>query len=268
MENQPLVTVYIPTFNRVELLKRAVQSVQSQTYQNLEIIIVDDCSTDGTHEYLKQLAKEDNRVRYFLKEKNSGACVSRNIAIVNANGEFITGLDDDDYFLNSRIEDFVENYFLTKADIQCSTYTELCSNGEVVNTYHQLENIGYKHLILENYIGNQIFINFKYKDKFRFNEKVKVMQDLECWFNIIFEKNITVHCLKNNSYIIDKTHPHERITKNNSSEAKNTLDIISKNLKWYEGIILYQYLSSYNGKKRNFFFRFLRVCYRMFVSFF
>lgn len=65
----PLVTVYIPTFNRVELLKRAVESVRQQTYQNLEIIIVDDCSKDGTHEYLEDISKQDLRIRYFIKEK-------------------------------------------------------------------------------------------------------------------------------------------------------------------------------------------------------
>lgn len=268
MQNQPLVTVYIPTFNRVELLKRAVKSVQDQTYKNLEIIIVDDCSIDGTYEYLEQIAKEDKRIRYFLKEKNSGACVSRNIAIENAKGEFITGLDDDDYFLKSRIEDFVENYFVMKTDIQCSTYTELCSNGEVVNKNHRLDNINYKDLILENYIGNQIFINSIYKDEFKFNENVKVMQDLECWFNIILKTKQNIKCLNNNSYIIDKTHPHERITKNNKAEAKKTLDIIGKKLKWYECFILYQYLYGYNGKKSNIFFKTFRVCYRTYLNFF
>ncbi|WP_158650917.1 glycosyltransferase family 2 protein, partial [Acinetobacter indicus] len=109
--NQPLVTVYIPTYNRLELLQRAVKSVQEQTYHNLEIIIVDDCSTDGTHEYLEKVSKEDKRVRYFLKEKNSGACVSRNIAIKNSKGEFITGLDDDDYFERNRIEIFLHKWF-------------------------------------------------------------------------------------------------------------------------------------------------------------
>ena len=57
-QSNPLVTVYIPTFNRVELLKRAVESVRQQTYSNLEIIIVDDCSKDGTHAYLEEIKKQ------------------------------------------------------------------------------------------------------------------------------------------------------------------------------------------------------------------
>ncbi|MFP3339642.1 glycosyltransferase family 2 protein, partial [Micrococcus sp. SIMBA_131] len=66
------------------------ESVQNQTYSNVEIIIVDDCSTDGTHDYLKEVVNQDSRVKYFLKEKNSGATISRNIVIQNAPGTYIT----------------------------------------------------------------------------------------------------------------------------------------------------------------------------------
>ena len=68
---EPLISVYLPTYNRLELLKRAVQSIQNQTYKNFEIIIVDDNSSDGTQEFLEKIAREDSRVRYFLKNKNS-----------------------------------------------------------------------------------------------------------------------------------------------------------------------------------------------------
>jgi len=103
MNENPLVTVYIPTYNRLELLKRAVKSVLDQDYSNIELIVVDDGSSDGTVDYLECVSQADQRVRYFVNEVNSGACVSRNKAIWAEKGEFITGLDDDDYFLNDRI---------------------------------------------------------------------------------------------------------------------------------------------------------------------
>src|SRR5690606_38050208 len=84
-------------------------SILFQTYQNFEIIVVDDCSSDGTQEFLRGIAIQDKRVKFFLKEKNSGACESRNIAIQAAQGEYITGLDDDDYFLPDRLENFIKN---------------------------------------------------------------------------------------------------------------------------------------------------------------
>ncbi|WP_168541940.1 glycosyltransferase family 2 protein [Acinetobacter sp. A2] len=221
MQNLPLVTVYIPTFNRVELLKRAVKSVQDQTYKNLEIIIVDDCSTDGTHEYLEQISKEDHRVRYFLKETNSGACVSRNIAIENAKGEFITGLDDDDYFLDIRIEKFVKyfNSCCLNKNIVFLFDNQIIKKGErefqvkKIRDYFKKRNITKEDLIFNNYIGNQIFIKTEIIQKFGgFDPKMPMWQDLECWYNIL--KNtlgVAVNILEH-TYVHDISHEYERIS--------------------------------------------------------
>lgn len=264
INNNPLVTVYISTYNRVELLKRAVESVRQQTYENLEIIIVDDCSTDATHDYLKEVEEQDIRIRYFLKEKNSGACVSRNIAIENATGEFITGLDDDDYFKNDRIELFLNGYKRTKSKIQCSLYVEKCNNGNIVNTSFPHKYINYKHLLVQNYIGNQIFIHSSLKYFFYFDEKIKVMQDLECWFRLLDQSQEKVSCIKENTYIIDKTHPHERITNKNYSEAANTIQKIGKNLSFLEKILLKNYTISYSGEKK-LVLRAYRIFYKLII---
>lgn len=213
IDQNPLVTVYIPTYNRVELLKRAVKSVQDQTYQNLEIIIVDDCSTDGTHEYLEQLAKEDNRVRYFLKEKNSGACVSRNIAIENATGEFITGLDDDDYFIENRIQVFLDNWDEEFSGLCSYSYVKESSGQIKSNKRIALKNfISQKSLLKANHIGNQIFTKKNYmKSILGFDKNMKVWQDLECWYRLV-EKYGDVKRIKKVLYVVDISHPHERIS--------------------------------------------------------
>jgi glycosyltransferase involved in cell wall biosynthesis len=109
-----LVTVYIPTYNRLQLLQRAVDSVLDQTYQNIELIIVDDNSNDGTKDYLTELAKKDHRVNFKINTLNLGASASRNKAIQAARGEFITGLDDDDYFMQRRIEEFLDVWRIKK----------------------------------------------------------------------------------------------------------------------------------------------------------
>jgi glycosyltransferase involved in cell wall biosynthesis len=260
----PLVTVYIPTYNRVDLLKRAVESVRQQTYQNLEIIIVDDCSTDNTHQYLEEASKQDSRIRYFIKEKNSGACVSRNIAIANAKGEFITGLDDDDYFSEKRIELFLNGYKKTKSKIQCSLYVEKCKNGDIIKTRFPYEYITYRHLLVQNYIGNQIFLHCSLKGFFYFDESVKVMQDLECWFRLLHNSKEKIICIKTHTYIIDKTHPHERISNTNYLGATNTIEKISGNIPFLERILLKNYIASYSGRK-NLILRFYRVFYKLII---
>lgn len=222
-DQNPLVTIYIPTYNRVDLLKRAVESVRNQTYTNLEIIIVDDCSTDETHQYLKEVSNLDKRIRYFIKEKNSGACVSRNIAIENASGEYITGLDDDDYFLNRRIESFVEKISWLEE------YKFLFSNMKIEkNKVIKLQgsckpnNISFEHLLYANYVGNQIFCKTSDMQIVGgFDESLKAWQDIECWMN--FVKNLGNGKLVNNfSYILDNN-DHLRITNQNK---KNKIKIV------------------------------------------
>ena len=91
--DSPLVSIYIPTYNRLDILKRAIRSVLDQSYAKLELIVVDDCSTDSTNEYLEDLSKRDFRLVHLRNSDNQGACVSRNRAIEYARGEFITGLE-------------------------------------------------------------------------------------------------------------------------------------------------------------------------------
>ena len=96
VQSSPVQSVIIPTYNRREFLADAINSVLSQTQTSLEVIVVDDCSTDSTADYVKSIA--DERVRYFRNEKNSGQEVSRMNGLRQARGKYITFLDDDDYY--------------------------------------------------------------------------------------------------------------------------------------------------------------------------
>lgn len=258
--NNPLVTVYIPTYNRVELLKRAVQSVRNQTYTNLEIIIVDDCSTDGTQEYLKQVSQEDNRIRYFLKEKNSGACVSRNIAIDNATGEYITGLDDDDFFLESRIYDFISHkYLLDKYVFICSIYCYLLNNNEVKKRFSEILKpsiIKQKDLLSINYVNNQIFTKTHRLREKKFLENIPAWQDLYTWYSLL-EGNKKAYILKKYSYVIDISHNYERITlqKKDKIQKAYYLFIQKHCLNSRQSFILKNHLIAYGIESSNIYYK-------------
>ena len=230
----PLVTVYIPTFNRLELLQRAVKSVQEQTYQNLEIIIVDDCSTDSTQDYLVKLGKEDSRVRYFFKEKNSGACISRNIAIEHAKGEYITGLDDDDFFTKDRIEIFI------KSKEKLEKYVFLYSNFLFKNKnglrrskadIFKPTKIKSRHLIFNNYVNNQIFIKTKLLKQNLFHEKIPAWQDIYTWYKILNKHGGRAFMISNYTYIMDVSHPHERISLKKIDKINESFNIFCKDFK-------------------------------------
>ena len=89
-----MISVVIPTYNRQHTIVRAVNSVLAQTYRDLEVIVVDDCSSDDTRSVVEQI--EDSRVRYACLDKNSGACAARNMGISLSRGEYIAFQDSDD----------------------------------------------------------------------------------------------------------------------------------------------------------------------------
>ncbi|QHI34095.1 glycosyltransferase [Acinetobacter haemolyticus] len=251
-----LVTIYIPTFNRLSLLKRALSSVINQTYQELEIIIVDDCSTDGTQDFLKAISEQDKRIKYFLKDKNGGACESRNIAIQNATGEYITGLDDDDFFLPDRIENFINN---RNEDFVILFDNPIIKTNEdvVVNKQRKALNFfkgksfSYKDLLIVNYIGNQVFIKTKDLQEYGgFDKNMPMWQDMECWFNILSNTNGKALRLNSYSYVVDISHELERISnfKMNKGLAAYHYFCKKHDLNEKDSMLLFCHLYGYDRK--------------------
>lgn len=97
-----LVSVIIPTYNRADTIERSIRSVLDQTYYNLEVIVIDDGSTDSTAEVVAEI--NDDRIRYYGLDKNYGACTARNIGIDYSHGEYIAFQDSDDEWMNDKIE--------------------------------------------------------------------------------------------------------------------------------------------------------------------
>lgn len=129
------VSAILPTYNRIEFLKESIQSIINQTYDNWELIIVDDNSNDGTKEYCQQLILEDklDRIKYIRLYENTG-CVSipRNIGLSYSTGEFICNIDDDVISLSNKFELLVNE--LNKDD------EVLISYGDRINVYQILNN--------------------------------------------------------------------------------------------------------------------------------
>lgn len=98
----PTVSVVVPTYNRAHLLHRSIQSILNQTYQDFEIVIIDDGSTDNTENVVNYF--NDKRIRYIKHEKNKGASVARNSGIIATSGDFIAFLDDDDEWFPQKLE--------------------------------------------------------------------------------------------------------------------------------------------------------------------
>lgn len=99
----PRVSVIIPTFNRADFISECINSVLMQSYQDFEIIVIDDRSSDNTKEAVLPFL-EDKRVHYYRLERNSGPAVARNVGIANASGGYIAFLDSDDLWYSKKLE--------------------------------------------------------------------------------------------------------------------------------------------------------------------
>jgi glycosyltransferase involved in cell wall biosynthesis len=104
VEMLPLVSVIIPTYNRLNFLKEAIFSVLDQEYNNFELIVVDDFSTDNTFEFCKKELSKYSNIRCFNNEQKKGACGAKNTGLKYANGTYITLLDDDDLWENDYLK--------------------------------------------------------------------------------------------------------------------------------------------------------------------
>ncbi|BCL37653.1 glycosyltransferase family 2 protein [Nostoc sp. MS1] len=161
--NVPLVSVIIPAYNAEKFIGRTLQSVLSQTYRNIEVLVVDDGSQDKTAEIVASMARIDNRVR-LLKQSNQGVAIARNLAINNSLGEYIAPIDADDIWYAQKIEKQVQ--CLENADSSVGfvyAWTALIDEDDnIIGKYnswyyshiHSVEGDVYKHLLYTNFIGN------------------------------------------------------------------------------------------------------------------
>lgn len=140
MVDNGLVSIIMPSYNTAEYIGKAIESVQNQTYENWELIIIDDCSSDNTDEIMQQYIR-DSRVYYLKNEKNSGAAVSRNKAIKLAKGKWIAFLDSDDLWNPEKLEKQINFMKRNQYDFSYTKYREIDENGndlriEVSGPFH------------------------------------------------------------------------------------------------------------------------------------
>ena len=128
-----LVSVIMPSWNTGKYIAESIQSVLNQTYNDLELIIVDDCSTDNTDEIVRSF--NDSRIIYLKNEKNSGAALTRNRAIREANGEWIAFLDSDDLWQPEKLEHQLKFMKENNYIFSYHEYVKIDENSNPLNIY-------------------------------------------------------------------------------------------------------------------------------------
>lgn len=224
-----LVSVYLITHNRSELLKRAINSILEQDYPAIELIVVDDASTDNTSEIINALRQHHDFI-YLRNEVASGACFSRNRAIEVASGYYVTGLDDDDYFCSSRVTQLVAAYDEKYAFV-CANVFELMGSGELIN-----RNFGFQagefdldKLLHHNLVGNQVLTTrSKFKAIGGFDINMPAFQDYDTWVRLLRQTPLALKIPARN-YVLETEHGGMRISSSNGRKIEGYEFFISKN---------------------------------------
>lgn len=188
MSGTPFFSVIIPTFNRADLLAKAIQSVLDQTFTDWELIVIDDGSTDHTASVVKSF--EDGRIGYYYQE-NSGKSVSRNHGIELSKGLYISFLDDDDYLLEIFFETFEKSiieFDKPVAFFMCNEYVKTFENKVILNKI-PIKHLGNPTLMLWKMQSSirPFAIHQKIFENLRFNTNCPFGQD----FHLIIQ--ISLH---------------------------------------------------------------------------
>ncbi len=208
-----MVSVIIPTYNRAYCLKRSIESVLAQTYNDLELIIVDDGSTDHTKEIVSQMA--DPKIRYVYQE-HSGACFARNRGINEANGEYIAFQDSDDYWHPMKLEMQMECMCQEQADIVFCAFERIDCDNQYLNRIPDNLNqssgfIDIFTILPGNICSTQtILLKKECFTKNRFNEELRRLQEWELMIRLIqqykvyfYNKVLVTQYLQKNSISFD-----------------------------------------------------------------
>ncbi len=145
----PLVTIVTPVYNSINYVRDSIESVINQTFQNWEMILVDDHSNDGSFELISNIAKIENRIKIIRNKENLGSGLSRNKAIKLANGKYIAFLDSDDLWHNDKLKIQIELMEKNKWSFSHTSYGYISEQGEKIKSTFHVSNhpINYSNLL-------------------------------------------------------------------------------------------------------------------------
>ncbi|WP_185858967.1 glycosyltransferase family 2 protein [Vreelandella nanhaiensis] len=183
----PMVSVIIPVYNRAHLLHRSLDSVVSQTFKNIEILIIDDCSRDDPYSVTKEY--NDSRIKYIRQKENQGVAAARNRGLREAKGEFVAFLDDDDEWFPEKLSRQVELFLQSPPEVGL-VYTGVETVMDEGHSEVQLPTERgdvYRKLLIKNCIHGgsstmmrrNIITNVGF-----FDENLVAIEDYEYWLRI------------------------------------------------------------------------------------
>lgn len=228
MDENDLVSVIMPTYNRGYIISKAIESILVQTYSNFEFIIVDDCSSDDTETIVSDYQKRDKRIKYIKLEKNSGANVARNIGLDQAKGNYITFQDSDDISMDNRIEIELKALKKQNADWVFSSFKRINNKKEEIMPAKQIRTEELHNILLyKNLVTTQVlFAKSEIFEQIKFDNELPRFQDWDLVIRMS-EKYKGYHI---NQVLLHMYIQNDSITKN-PLKGKKALEVIKEKYK-------------------------------------
>lgn len=183
-----LISIIMAAYNAEKTIEQAIYSILNQTYPNFELLVVNDCSKDGTAELVKKIAAEDSRVRLISNVKNSGVSYTRKHGLEEAKGSWIAILDSDDAWAPEKLEKQIALQKKMNADLLFTGSAFMDSDGQPIDWYlHAPLEVTYRQLLKQNVLSNSSALVRKelYAEHYAVGDGMH--EDFAIWLSILKE---------------------------------------------------------------------------------
>ncbi len=219
MFEKDLVSVIIPTYNVEKYIETTLKCVLAQTYENIEIIVVDDCSSDGTTEIIRNLLSQNEKIKLFVQQDNKGAAEARNRGLKEAKGQYVAFLDSDDLWESNKLSVQINDMKSNDIAFSYTTYDFVDAAGKQIKGPIKIQRIAkYKNLLTKTIISTPTVMIDRYKTGDVFMPLRRTGQDYAFWLFLL---------RKNNAYGIctPLTHVRKRPGSLSKNKFQNIKDV-------------------------------------------
>lgn len=179
------ISIITPSYNSAQYIGRTIDSILNQTYENWELLIIDDCSTDQSRAVIQQYVNQDSRIQLICLEQNSGAAVARNTGIEKATGRYIAFLDSDDTWHPEKLEKQLDFMLKNNYAFTYTQYHQVNENGDLVGKLHFPMQTNYHNLLKTCVIGCLTAMYDAHKLGKVFFPLIRKRQDFALWLKIL-----------------------------------------------------------------------------------
>lgn len=187
-ENFGLISIIMAAYNAEKTIGHSISSVLDQTYPNFELLVVNDCSTDGTEKLVESFAAKDSRVHLISNEKNSGVSYTRKHGLEEAKGDWIAILDSDDAWAPEKLEKQIALQEKTNADLLFTGSTFVDADGQPISWYLAAPaEVTYRRLLKQNILSNSSALVRKELYAKHYASGDGMHEDFAIWLSILKE---------------------------------------------------------------------------------